>query len=196
LKNGSTRKFAILIDDYDSFCDAVRLSPELNTLTLLRDLLRTYGGDRLFLWVAAYLDRSTDVLSKYLLMRRTGFALVVKDSLTRLNVRSTGLSGEIMPPGRAYIPSERGSTIGIEQTALVSDAVGMVQSINEHWQNDQPIEPSELQIAPPARQNHIPRPLENESASPDPIADIDVEGLIEDLLGSVSESRSLPEKRI
>jgi adenylate kinase family enzyme len=195
LENGSPRKFAILIDDYDSFCDAVRLSPELNMLTLLRDLLRTYGGERLFLWVAAYLDRSTDVLSKYLLMRRTGFALVVKDSLTRLNIRSTGLSGEIMPPGRAYIPSERGNSIGIVQTALVSDVAGMVQSINERWQNDQPIEPSGLQINPPARQNHIQRPIENESASLDPIADIDVDGLIEDLLGSVGESRPLPGKR-
>jgi hypothetical protein len=45
------------------------------------------------------------------------------------------------------------------------------------------------------RQNHVPRPTENASGSLDPIADIDVEGLIEDLLGSVGESRPLPGKR-
>jgi len=195
LENGPARKFAVLIDDYDSFCESLRQSPDLNTLSLLRDLLRTYGGERLFLWAAAYLDRSTDVLTKYLLMRRTGFALVVKDSLTRLNVRSTGISGEIMPPGRAYLPSERGSSIGIVQTALVSDAAELVQAINERWQDSQPAAQNAAPAPATTKQNRVMLPPERETDLLDPVADIDVEGLIEDLLGSVGDSRPLPGKR-
>ncbi|HVU11586.1 MAG TPA: FtsK/SpoIIIE domain-containing protein, partial [Phototrophicaceae bacterium] len=184
LSAGSGRKFVVMIDDYDSFAETLRQFPELDTLNLLRDLLRSYGGERLFLWIAAYLDRSTDVLIKYLLMRRAGFALVVKDSLTRLNVRTTGLSGEMMPTGRAYLPSERGSSIGIVQTALVSDAAGMIQAINERWQGYQAAPQSVEPVKTTRRQAPSTQNGQNSTDSlDDPIAEIDVEGLIEDLLG-------------
>jgi S-DNA-T family DNA segregation ATPase FtsK/SpoIIIE len=163
-------KTVILIDDYD--VTAEMLGAQGAFLQRLRDHLRLHSEQGLHLWAAGYLERTSDPLIRQLLLKRSGFGLSVRESLHPLNIRTAGLSAEPMPEGRAYFVEH--NTIQVIQTALVENPAQVVASINEamwphaeraHWltDNDLPQPP-----APPAADSRL---------------SIDVDGLLDDLLG-------------
>jgi S-DNA-T family DNA segregation ATPase FtsK/SpoIIIE len=170
----------IVIDDYDSLTEALSLEPDV--LRLLRDLLRQYGDTRLFVWVAGYLERTSDPLMKHLLLRRAGFAFSTKESLQKLYVRTVHLSGDAMPEGRAYFARSNG--VQVVQMALVEDTAQQVTQLNNSvWRTSDrakwhslavPVSSSQAANLPAASPNHGD-------------VEIDVAGLIEDLLGKKPE---------
>jgi hypothetical protein len=119
----------LIIDDYDAASEALSTQPD--TLRQMRDQVRLYSNTGLHLWVAGYMERTGDPLMKQLMLRRSGFGLVTKDSLQKLNIRTTGLPHETMPEGRAYFPQS--NIIHVLQTALVEDPAYYVQRINAIW---------------------------------------------------------------
>lgn len=170
----------IVIDDYDSLTEA--LSIEQDVLRLLRDLLRQYGDTRIFVWVAGYLERTTDPLLKHLLLRRAGFAFSTKESLQKLYVRTVHLSGDVMPEGRAYFA--RNNSVQVVQIALVEDTPQQVTYLNhELWRTSDRAKWHSLAPTPPMQAAHTPNmPAANASD-----VEIDVAGLIDDLLGKKPE---------
>lgn len=166
----------IVIDDYDAFSETLSANPD--PLRQLRDHIRRHSGVGLHLWAAGYLERSGDPLMKYLLMRRAGFALGSKDSLHKLNVRTTGLPDGFLPEGRAFFP--QGNRIQIVQTALVDVTDAYVQRINDvvwaangraGWLHGAKAAPTRNQRGQPVSED----------------TDIDVGGLIKDLLDEDEE---------
>lgn len=169
----------IMIDDYDATSEALSSNPEL--LMQLRDHARLHSELGLYIWVAGYLERTTDPLIKQLLLKRSGFGLQIKESLQKLNVRTTGLSNEAMPEGRTYVP--QGNAIRVVQTAFVESAHGYVQQINERLWGE--YERAEWQY-PATLEQAMATPKTNGSNARrfgDPSLSIDTPGLLEDLLG-------------
>jgi len=177
----------IIIDDYDATSEALIGSEDL--LRSLRDHVRLHSDLGLSVWVAGYLERTADPLIKLLLLRRTGFALGVRESLQRLNLRVTGLPLDAMPQGRAYFP--QGNQINVVQTAIVDDLATMVQHLN----NDVWLEQDRAHWLHPASKAQILGDVATAGDAGDTAGnrwslDIDTAGLIDDLLGGqVDESR-------
>jgi S-DNA-T family DNA segregation ATPase FtsK/SpoIIIE len=168
---GRGSRIALIIDDYDLFAESL----PTQTLRDLRDCAR----QDMRVWAAGYLERPVDPLIKYLLLKRSGFALVAKDSLLNLNVRIANLPNEPMPEGRAYYAQH--SAVQVIQTALVENPSLMVSRINTQiwpdssrarWLSD-----AAAATPPPPRSPEIDSPPPRDSL------DIDTAGLIEDLLG-------------
>lgn len=167
----------IVIDDYDQTSEALAGNPEV--LLQLRDHARLHSELGLYMWVAGYLERTSDPLIKQLLLKRSGFGLMVKESLQKLNVRTTGLSNDAMPEGRIYVPLL--NQIKVVQVAHIESASGYVAQINDRlwgkferasWQN--PASVDDLYQPPPsARSGNVPTVN----------LDIDTVGLIDDLMG-------------
>ncbi|MDX2161456.1 MAG: FtsK/SpoIIIE domain-containing protein [bacterium] len=166
---------AVFFDQYDTLLDLLRYNPD--ALAVWRDLLRRYGGERLSVWVATYGDRLNDPLLRFMTLRRGGFALGGRDALARLNLRVAGLSADPLPPGRAYLPLPDGG-IGVVQTAWVDDLTAALAQIRRRWDRH----PRAAWAA-----HSAPRPAGEPSrttapAFDDGVSDIDVRGLIDDLL--------------
>lgn len=168
----------IVIDDYDQTSEALAGSQEL--LMQLRDHVRLHSELGLYIWVAGYLERTSDPLIKQMLLRRSGFALQVKESLQKLNVRTTGLPNEAMPEGRAFIP--QGNQIRVVQTAQIENAAGYVTQINDKlWARQKRAE-----WLNPANLEQAARTAGKSAAVisfGDPNLSIDTAGLIDDLIG-------------
>jgi len=168
----------VIIDDYDQTSEAISGNPEL--LMQLRDHVRLHSELGLYMWVAGYLERTSDPLIKQLLLRRSGFALSVKDSLQKLNVRTVGLSNDIMPEGRMYVPQM--NTIKVVQNALVENASAYVSQINERlWGKF-----SKAEWQHPATREQVMTQTKAATLSKrtgEQTLSIDTPGLIEDLIG-------------
>jgi S-DNA-T family DNA segregation ATPase FtsK/SpoIIIE len=117
----------VVIDDYDPTSEALSANPEL--LMQLRDHVRLHSELGLYIWIAGYLERTTDPLIKQLLLRRSGFGLMIRDSLLKLNVRTTGLPADAMPEGRTYVPQH--NRIEVVQTALIENPQTYVTQLND-----------------------------------------------------------------
>lgn len=168
----------IIIDDYEVVSDA--LTSNFDLFKQLRDHVRLHSELGLHFWVAGYLDRIGDPFIKQLLLRRSGFGMSVKDSLHNLNIRTSGLTNEIMPPGRAFFAQHNAVTV--LQTALVDNPQLLVNRVNQQiwrdhpsatWQHiagepPQPVTESDDDLPPTPRGGNL---------------DIDTDGLINDLLG-------------
>ncbi len=167
----------LIIDDYDLFAESL----PTQTLRDLRDCARL----DMHVWAAGYLERPVDPLIKLLLLKRSGFALVAKDSLLNLNVRIASLPNEPMPEGRAYYAQH--STVQVIQTALVENPPLMVNRINAQIWPDAPYARwlSDQSAAPPPSSPEIDSPPRRDSL------DIDTAGLIEDMLGKPPEDKDL-----
>ncbi len=175
-ENRLNHKIIIIIDDYDTVSEACGFDSPV--LKQLRDLLRLYNENGVYLWVAGYLERPSDPLIKQLLLRRSGFGMGTKDSLYTLNVRTAGLPSDIMPQGRAYFAQH--NTIQVVQTALVENPRLYVNRLNEQvwveshyakWESD-----------------HKTVIKDDKTTLNHDDLEIDTQGLIEDLLGNASES--------
>ncbi|MCU0513494.1 MAG: AAA family ATPase [Anaerolineae bacterium] len=163
----------MVIDDYDTFAEALSGEPDL--LRHLRDLLRQYGDSGFYLWVAGYLERTTDPLMKQLLLRRAGFALMTRESLQKLYVRVAGIPAEAMPPGRAYYA--RHNSIYVVQMARATAPAALVEQVNRRYAQQPPAAwwyAGTEAPAPPARS------LPPGAAAYD--LEIDTAGLLQDLL--------------
>jgi S-DNA-T family DNA segregation ATPase FtsK/SpoIIIE len=178
----------IVIDDYDLTSEALTTSNEV--LLQLRDHVRLHSELGLHLWTAGYLERTTDPLMKQLLLRRSGFAFAHKESLQRLNVRTVGLPNEVMPEGRAYWP--RQNRIEVVQIALADDPAALVEHINFLWQNYPEarwMHPASQERVIEETQSYLTRsqPTPASSAPAEGAGavtvELDVKGLIEDILG-------------
>lgn len=169
----------VIMDDYEVISDA--LTNHYEMLGQLRDHVRLHSELGLHFWVAGYLDRIGDPFIKQLLLRRSGFGMSSKDSLQNLNIRTVGLSNDIMPPGRAFYAQH--NNITILQTAWVDNPQVLVNRINQQLWREQPL----------ATWQHIADklPLQSTSQPENPEIDnsdsgeldIDTDGLIEDMLG-------------
>lgn len=171
----------VVIDDYDMLHET--LGGSHDALKRLRDAVRLHSDLGLHLWVAGYMERLSDPLIKHLLLRRSGFAMSIKEGLHPLNVRTAGLSSETMPPGRAYFAQS--NTLQVVQTALVENPALYVNRINDQiwgsagrarWREGASAAPGP---AAPAARHDTPT---NHAA-----LDIDTAGLIRDLLGDASD---------
>ncbi len=179
----------IIIDDYDLTSEALTTSNEV--LMQLRDHVRLHSELGLYIWAAGYLERTTDPLMKQLLLRRSGFALAHKESLQAMNVRTVGLPNEMMPQGRVYLPRQNRI-----EAALAEDSRELVERINNIWQRS-----AAASWLHPASQERVIKETESyltRSAAPAPAPtpeqppaersgnvtiDLDVQGLIKDILG-------------
>jgi DNA segregation ATPase FtsK/SpoIIIE, S-DNA-T family len=162
-------KTVILMDDYDTAAEILGAQGPL--LHQLRDQVRLHSEAGLHLWAAGYLERASDPLIRQLLLRRSGFGMSVRESLHTLNIRTVGLSAEPMPEGRAYFVEH--NTIQVIQTAWVENPAQMVASINEE------IWPRKGQAHWLAGSDQIIQSSPDESG-----LSIDVQGLLDDLLGT------------
>ncbi len=166
---------AVLIDDYDLLADALLV--DLDLANRLRHLVRYYGDVPFHVWAAGSLDRASDGFIKQLLLRRSGFGLMHRDALQRLNLRTAHLPAEAMPPGRAFVPRVGG--VDIVQLALVQDVAAHVARLNDdRWAHEES-----------ATWGAAPAPTCSEpNAAPTPATDaldIDTAGLIDDLLNDL-----------
>ncbi|MBK8033556.1 MAG: hypothetical protein IPK17_29470 [Chloroflexi bacterium] len=159
----------LVIDDYDFFSDALISHGPL--MRRLRDVVKLHSGGGLHVWAAGYLEHASDPLIKYMLLRRCGFGLMLRESLQAIHLRITQLPVEAMPEGRAFFV--RHNSVSIVQTALVSQPEHWVTTINQQWSDHAPATLA-VPAAPPVAR-----------VTPPPAADlgIDVAGLIDDLFG-------------
>lgn len=172
----------VIIDDYDPTSEALSANPEL--LTQLRDHVRLHSELGLYIWVAGYLERMSDPLIKQLLLRRSGFGLMIRDSLQKLNVRTTGLPADAMPEGRAYVPQH--NRVEVVQTVLIDNPQTYVTQINDKlWKK------SERAVWLNPAQGNAPllMPDAPVRASYRDVS-IDTPGLIQDLLGGTSKKKN------
>jgi hypothetical protein len=165
----------VVIDDYDPTSEALSANPEL--LMQLRDHVRLHSELGLYIWTAGYLERTTDPLIKQLLLRRSGFGLMIRDSLLKLNVRTTGLPADAMPEGRTYVPQH--NRIEVVQTALIESAQTYVTQINDKTWKDIGratwLNPAQGDVAPALPEMPVRTARFTDLA-------IDTPGLIQDLL--------------
>jgi hypothetical protein len=167
-----------MIDDYDMVSEV--LSVEQHALRILRDCTRLFSDLPFHIWVAGYLERTTDPLIRHLMLRRSGFAFGSRESLQRLYWHVSGIPDEILPEGRAYVPQR--NKVTIVQTAHVPDAPGEIERLNAFYKNDrQAAWRSQADAANRSPENGKSDPLWDETV--DGSLDIDVSGLLEDLLG-------------
>ena len=171
----------IIMDDYEVISDT--LSNNYEMFGQLRDHVRLHSELGLHFWVAGYLDRIGDPFIKQLLLRRSGFGMSVKDSLHNLNIRTVGLSNDIMPPGRAFYAQH--SRIDVIQTALVDNPQLLVNRINQQlWGDYAPATWGHMtdESSQSRQVNQQNDASVGEESKADEL-DIDTDGLIEDLLG-------------
>ncbi|MEO8394126.1 MAG: FtsK/SpoIIIE domain-containing protein, partial [Chloroflexota bacterium] len=175
----------IMIDDYDLTSEAV--SSEM--LAQLRDHVRLHSDFGLYIWVGSYLERTSDPLIKQLLLRRSGFGLNRRESLQKLNVRTTNLSADAMPEGRAFVLL--GNQIDVVQIAIVNNMSEYVQQINGTWRaHDRadwrnPASDQQLRQSGGAAPANSGASVKASSGGGSGV-DIDTQGLIDDLLGRSS----------
>lgn len=163
-------KTVIIMDDYDVAAEILGAQGAL--LQQLRDHLRLHSEQGLHLWTAGYLERASDPLIRQLLLRRSGFGLSVRESLHPLNIRTAGLPAEPMPEGRAYFVEH--NTIQVIQTGLVENPSQVAASLNEAWPQSDRAHWTYLAEPEPSKRNTSPK---NDDLT------IDVDGLLQDLLG-------------
>ncbi|MBC7814368.1 MAG: AAA family ATPase, partial [Burkholderiales bacterium] len=169
----------IVIDDYDATSEA--LSGHLDTLRQLRDHVRLHSDFGFYVWAAGDLERTADPLIKQLLLRRSGFGLMTRESLQKLNIRITGLPSEIMPEGRAFFPQQ--NSVQVVQIALVEDTPAYVKRINEQWDGYE-----RAAWLNPVRGVQVRRTVKpTETMGNMGELSIDTEGLIEDLFSQSDE---------
>ncbi|MBE2267491.1 MAG: hypothetical protein IAE80_04620, partial [Anaerolinea sp.] len=161
----------IVIDDYDFFSDA--MTPYGTLLRKFRDFIKLHSGSAVHVWAAGYLEHAGDPLIKYVLLRRCGFGLMVRESLQAIHLRIGQLPADAMPEGRAFFV--RHNSVSVVQTALVEQPERVVRAINETWRDH--AQATLDQVAPP---DGVRRP-------PSAELDIDTAGLIEDLLGGTDD---------
>ena len=170
----------VIMDDYEVISDALTNNYEM--FGQLRDHVRLHSELGLHFWVAGYLDRIGDPFIKQLLLRRSGFGMSVKDSLHNLNIRTSGLTNDTMPAGRAFYAQH--NTVTVLQTALVDNPQVLVNRINLQLWGDYS-SATWGHIAGDTSQSEIA--VEQEDTPSDDNSggelDIDTDGLIEDLLG-------------
>jgi S-DNA-T family DNA segregation ATPase FtsK/SpoIIIE len=163
----------LVIDDYDLFADT--LANDYDVLHQLRHLARFYNDVPFHIWVAGYLERANDPFIKQLLLRRSGFGLMMRESLQRLNMRASHVSNEVLAVGRAYVANI--NAVDVVQTALIDNLGRDIDQINDDLWADYPsanwFYPTN-QIAPYA-------PIAYSSSVNDD-GDIDTTGLLDDLL--------------
>jgi len=183
LQSRSIPKTVVIIDDYDATSEA--LSAHIDLLRQLRDHTRLHSEFGLYMWIAGYLERIGDPLIKQLLLKRSGFALGGKDSLSNLNVRAADWPNEVMPEGRAYFAAH--NAIRVVQTAWVDNPQLLVNRINEQvwpgYERARWIHPVNGE-QPLRRAESMPPETASEVSNDSP--DIDTEGLIQDLLDGLS----------
>jgi len=167
LEDQSDMTTVIVIDDYDFFSDAMGSYGVL--LRQFRDFVKLHSGSSLHVWAAGYLEHATDPLIKYLLLRRCGFGLIMRESLQAIHLRITQLPAEAMPEGRAFFV--RHNSVSVVQTALVSQPEKWVRTINHVWKDHGQASLDQMHDSP----------VEQRATQTD--LDIDTAGLIDDLLG-------------
>ncbi len=163
----------LVIDDYDFFSDAMGSYSTL--LRRLRDVVKLHSGSGLHVWAAGYLEHASDPLIKYLLLRRCGFGLMLRESLQAIHLRITQLPADAMPEGRAFFV--RHNSVSVVQTALVSQPADWVAALNQQWSDREAVGLDQGQPTS-ARIERSTTPVE---------LDIDVAGLIDDLLGGPAD---------
>ncbi len=166
----------IVIDDYDFFSDAMSSYSVL--LRQFRDFVKLRSGSALHVWAAGYFEHAGDPLIKYLLLRRCGFGLIVRESLQAIHLRITQLPADAMPEGRAFFV--RHNSVIVVQTALVTEPETLVNAINARW-IDHPQAALDLPLVPDAADTR---------SRPTGDLEIDTAGLIEDLLGRADDERT------
>ena len=181
----------IVIDDYDLTIETLNTGNDQDLLRQLREHVRLHSEMGLYIWISGYLERSGDPLLKQILLKRSGFGLMTKESLHTLNIRTVGLPNEAMPIGRAYYPQR--NSISVVQTALIENAPAYVERINNslwsgagraRWENPA----SAAQIRGEAEAFLRPSPATQTSTNGGTLGlEIDVDGLIADLLGRASD---------
>lgn len=165
----------LMIDDYDLLADALLV--DLDLANRLRHLVRYYSDVPFHVWAAGSFDRASDAFIKQLLLRRSGFGLMHRDALQRLNLRTAHLPAEVMPPGRAFVPRVGG--VDIVQLALVQDAAAHVARLNDdRWAHE------EAAVWGADSMRSHPAPPATSALSSDAL-DIDTAGLIDDLLNDL-----------
>lgn len=172
----------VIIDDYEVVSDA--LSNNYEMFIQLRDHVRLHSELGLHFWVAGYLDRIGDPFIKQLLLRRSGFALSIKDSLHNLNIRTAGLSNETMPPGRAFYAEH--NTVTVLQTAQVDNPQVLVNRVNQQlWRDHRQSVWGHIAVDESQATSSEPAITVEDKTQPttDSELDIDTDGLIQDLLG-------------
>jgi hypothetical protein len=163
----------LVIDDYDLFADT--LANDYDVLQQLRHLARFYNDVPFHIWVAGYLERANDPFIKQLLLRRSGFGLMMRESLQRLNMRATHLSNEVLAVGRAYVANI--NTVDVVQTALIDDIGREIDQINDDLWADY----GSSDWFYHAKNDATLAPLSYSSASTAD-GEIDTTGLLDDLL--------------
>jgi len=168
----------IMIDNYDMLIEAS--GGDSTVSSRLRSLVRDYGVDKkLYVWLASYLEHSSDPLLRHLLMQRSGFAFGSKENLYGFNVRSNGLSNKLMPPGRAFFIQY--STIETVQIAYVDHIARHVAQLNDTlWQGYTKAKQLDIQVQTPDESQR--------STAYQNSVDIDTAGLLEDLLGKQNDN--------
>lgn len=189
--NGPFPRTVVMIDDYDAASETLLAAD--HPLKQLRDHVRLHSEYGLHVWVAGYLERSSDPLLRQLLLRRSGFGMVVRESLSPFNIRTAQLPAEIMPEGRAYFAQH--NQIHVIQTALVENAALTVNRINgQIWM--EAAAAAWLHTTSPAPPVNAPPPVK--APAPETLApplEIDTQGLIDDLLGKAPEEPPPPKPK-
>jgi S-DNA-T family DNA segregation ATPase FtsK/SpoIIIE len=171
----------VLIDDYDMVSEMLSIEPE--SLRILRDCTRLFSDLPFHIWAAGYLERTTDPLMRHLLLRRNGFAFGSRDSLQRLYWHVSGVPDDLLPEGRAYVPQR--NKISVVQIAHVSDAHGEIERLNSFYKADKQATWYSSASGKQLPQAVKSAPLWDETV--DGSLDIDIDGLIQDLLGGNDE---------
>lgn len=166
----------IMIDDFDLTAETLGYGAQ--PLNDLRTLLQRYPDLGLHVWIAGYMERTTEPLVRHLLMLRRGFALADRESLRRLTERPALVGADIMPEGRAFVPQKNQTEI--VQIGYVEDPVAMVTQINGNWGHVKPAKWRYVKKARP-RPPAPPPPARPASTSSSSDVSIDVQGLMQDL---------------
>jgi S-DNA-T family DNA segregation ATPase FtsK/SpoIIIE len=164
----------LVVDDYDLLADV--LASDYDVLQQLRHLVRFYNDSPFHVWVAGYLERVGDPFIKQLLLRRSGFGLMHRDSLQRLNVRTSQLSADTMPVGRAFVPRIGG--VDVVQLALIEDTQAVINYLNDDLWIDEDLAQWTFLPSENPRATYAPTPYTD-------TAEIDTQGLIDDLLSDL-----------
>ena len=180
----------IVIDDYDTTSEAVAY--QTTVFDDLRNYLQLYRDAGLYVWTAGYLEKRGDPLMRQLLLKRAGIVMSDRNYLQKLNIRISGLNAQLMPRGRAFIPSS--DEISIVQTVLVDDVERQVKIINNtHWEDEQsaqwryPAEEDDLREQ--AQSPYTPQPVTTSQEMPAIASDDEGEEPTSSL--SASKSKSL-----
>ncbi|MDQ7037247.1 MAG: FtsK/SpoIIIE domain-containing protein [Anaerolineae bacterium] len=178
LPNAPIPTTVVMIDDYDMVSEALSAEPE--ALRILRDCTRVFSDLPFHIWAAGYLERTTDPLMRHLMLRRTGFALGSRESLQRLYWHVSGIPDDILPEGRAYVPQR--NQVSVVQIAHVAELADEIERMNLFYRNDgRATWQSNISSTQSSQDSAQSEPIWDETV--DGNLDIDVAGLLQDLLG-------------